>query len=379
LEALCTDDTRWQFHPALAAMPAPERETVVRAVLNQFRRKLAISCRCLQETAQQQIRRRAEQHLNQFWGVDPDINELRTANRFVRLGPSPRAVDGFSLSQRSAIGKYLRQQLNLSTGEYAALPDVFIGLLVSQGFLVRLDPLEDHQFYQLDAACLLWRLGDGCPPPPDPLYSRRASPPVNAYFQRFYRESSAALASLEAREHTGQVVEDGERVRRERRFRWEDSDTRKESEVGRRLPYLVCSPTMELGVDIADLDLVHLRNVPRTPANYAQRGGRAGRQGQPGLVFTYCGALNTHDQHFFHRREDMVAGSIRPPRLDLANEALLRAHVHAVWLAQVRLPLGQSIEQVIDSELHNLPLRTNAAGQIQLRAYPKTPACFKAV
>ncbi|MDH7503671.1 MAG: helicase-related protein [Verrucomicrobiota bacterium] len=34
---------------------------------------------------------------------------------------------------------------------------------------------------------------------------------------------------------------------------------------------------MELGVDIADLDLVHLRNVPPTPANYAQRSGRAGK------------------------------------------------------------------------------------------------------
>ena len=99
---------------------------------------------------------------------------------------------------------------------------------------------------------------------------------MNAFFQRFYREAAATLATLEAREHTAQVVKTGERERRERRFRWEDGDTRKETELGRRLPYLVCSPTMELGVDIADLDLVHLRNVPPTPANYAQRSGRAG-------------------------------------------------------------------------------------------------------
>ena len=206
LESLCADNTRWQFHPAVAAMPAAERETIIRAVLDQFRRKLAISCRCLHETTQQQIRRRAEQHLNEFWGLDPDVNELRTAERYVRLGQSTRLADGFSLSERSAIGKFLRQRFCLSTGDYVPFLDALIGLLLSQGFLVRLDPVDDHQFYQLDAACLLWRLGDGTPPLPDPMYSRRSSPPVNAFFQRFYRESSAALAALEAREHTAQVV-----------------------------------------------------------------------------------------------------------------------------------------------------------------------------
>jgi ATP-dependent helicase YprA (DUF1998 family) len=51
---------------------------------------------------------------------------------------------------------------------------------------------------------------------------------------------------------------------------------RQVSEPGVPLPALFCSPSMELGVDISALNAVYLRNMPPTPANYAQRSGRAG-------------------------------------------------------------------------------------------------------
>src|SRR5436305_6517973 len=105
---------------------------------------------------------------------------------------------------------------------------------------------------------------------------------------------------------------------------------------------------MELGVDIASLNVVNMRNVPPTPANYAQRSGRAGRSGQPALVITYCSRGSPHDQYFFKRPDRMVSGKVAPPRLDLTNEDLLRAHVHAIWLAETGLSLGDTLKQILD-------------------------------
>lgn len=148
-----------------------------------------------------------------------------------------------------------------------------------------------------------------------------------------------AIFSFEAHEHTAQLSND-ERQELEMRFRGGDSDIDKWKKLSqnagksfRRLPVLFCSPTMELGIDISALNFVYMRNVPPTAANYVQRAGRAGRSGQPALVVTYCTSRNAHDQWFFKNPQDMVQGVVREPTLDLTNDALLKAHLHSIWLA----------------------------------------------
>ena len=182
-----------------------------------------------------------------------------------------------------------------------------------------------------------------------------------SYFRELYKsisndlvEGKSTLWGLEGREHTAQVTQ-WQREWREWRFRFGDDDKEKMKDYEYRgeidstgesdgfLPALFCSPTMELGIDISTLNTVYLRNVPPTPANYVQRAGRAGRSGQAANVLTYCAPLSPHDQYYFERREEMVAGAVRLPTLDTTNEELVISHLNAVWLAETGLALDAEI------------------------------------
>jgi len=109
-------------------------------------------------------------------------------------------------------------------------------------------------------------------------------------------------------------------------------DYQREFKLG-RLNILSCSTTFEMGVDLGDLSLVFMRNMPPGAANYVQRAGRAGRRpGISPLVITYCRNL-PHDQYFFKEYKTMVNGEVQPPIITLTNEKILFRHLNAVLFA----------------------------------------------
>jgi len=292
---------------------------------------------------------RSHQRLVPPWGFDENEmlgNLVHGAMAYPRSRQPFDTREHVYLSPRGGLGRYLRRPTTfpdytskLSIEETGEIIVQILEGLKTYGILSKggRDP-DDDPGYQLEASAIRWYAGDGKAGLRDPIRqpseSAEAAPP-NRFFVEYYRDVAPQTTGIHAREHTAQVPND---VREDRERRFRSGET----------PILFCSPTMELGIDIAQLNAVNLRNVPPTPANYAQRSGRAGRSGQAAIVFTYCSGGSPHDQYYFRHPEQMVAGVVSPPPIDLTNEDLLKAHIHALWLAESGLRLGKTLAEVLD-------------------------------
>ncbi|MCH7787246.1 MAG: DEAD/DEAH box helicase, partial [Chloroflexi bacterium] len=367
LHELASDDARWQGIPVISAATSDLREMVLRAFLDHLRMQLAIDASALTEQSTRQLTRNTGQWLRDPWAFE-ERDRLRTQS--IALLPDIRRADvefgmrTFSLGTRSTFARYVRSGRtwgiddNLSTTDVESVVNGIVEQLRGHILSVEVRGNQDIGVRVL-ADVLRWAPGNGQAAGPDPvrapaLYLRRqiGEQEPNRYFSNLYQQNTSQLRGMLAREHTGQV-------------RGEDRETRERQFREGELPALFCSPTMELGVDISDLHMVHMRNIPPTPANYAQRSGRAGRNGRPAFIAAFSAQGNVHDQYFFRRRNEMIAGAVAPARMDLRNRELVEAHLHSMWLAIVGVTLGNDMVNILDLDNADYPVLTERWAEIE--------------
>lgn len=371
LDEMVEDDSLFAKCPMLATATPVERLAAARTLFDAMRKGLSIECDALDRIKLESLAGRMRSLIKSPWTLDEDGFHAYTTfmpqpptRRDMRQRDEELIIRG---SPQSAVGRDIRSLLfagaRPNSRQVGEIINCLLRAAATFGIATQVASPVDGEGWRLVSSSISFR-----------RVTKSTSTPErdNSFFRGLYQEIAALLSSggdalfgMEGREHTAQVESDLRELR-EARFRYgsEDqavlaskTDRLKELREDQRfLPTLFCSPTMELGVDISAMNLVYLRNVPPTPANYAQRGGRAGRSGQAALVVTYCAAQSPHDQYFFRQPKAMVDGIVRPPSIDLTNPDLVDSHLNAEWLAASGLALKASIAENLDMNGLGKPL-----------------------
>ena len=377
LDELAADDAAFESGPvALRAATPDQRREALLILLDTLRRGLAVTADALEPDEVDAVANASRQRLREPWSISSQEHPRFAAALIIDAPKKAEAgVRGEPLIVRGSSRSRLARQLGhqriwgrrLDAKTYWEAVNTLLTAAAAYEIVRPVSTSFDVDGWRLAANALRLFEGEG----------RADGRQANPYFVNLYQSLADALVNgtgflfgQEGREHTAQV-DQVRRQWREWRFRWGPEDRqclaeakdemRQLGEPGVPLPALFCSPTMELGVDISALNAVYLRNMPPTPANYAQRSGRAGRSGQAALVVAYCAAQGPHDQYYFKRPRAMVSGIVRPPALDLANRELVRAHLHAIWLAESGKELAVDIPHVLDLTTETLPVQDEVA------------------
>jgi DEAD/DEAH box helicase domain-containing protein len=134
------------------------------------------------------------------------------------------------------------------------------------------------------------------------------------YYKTVYNRAHAIR--IFSAEHTG-LLERKTRERLENNFK--------------KRPYfnstnlLVATSTLEMGIDVGDLNATFNTAVPPLSANYLQRIGRAGRSSGNAVVLCFAGKEN-HDQYYYQEPKEMIDGIINTPGCFIEAKEILKRH-----------------------------------------------------
>jgi hypothetical protein len=140
---------------------------------------------------------------------------------------------------------------------------------------------------------------------------------TGTYYRELFRQGGRSR--VVAAEHTGSLRRNDRELLEER---FKSGDAPGDPNV------LSCTPTLEMGVDIGDLDSVMLTSVPRSPAAYLQRVGRAGRRSGNSFVSTFVPA-RSRGLYFLERPGELIDGEVISPDCWLDAIEILRRQYFA--------------------------------------------------